>query len=92
MTYAEFVANPMAPLAIVSLVVFVGCAFMILLADTTPTPEYTRLMGEIAERQAKWEAEAPARREAARVAYEERTAKIRAEVRARYATNVAKGE
>jgi len=84
MTYAEFVANPMAPLAVVALVVFVGCMVLIALADTTPTPEYTRLMGEIAERQAKWEAEAPARREAARIAYEERTAKIRAQVRASY--------
>lgn len=84
MTYAEFIANPMAPFAIVCLVVFVGLIIFMALADTSPTPEYTRIMAEHNERMAKWEAEAPARREAARVAYEERTAKIRAQVRANY--------
>lgn len=84
MTFAEFIANPMAPLAIVALIVFVGSMVAIALADNTPTPEYTRIMAEHNERMAKWEAEAPARREAARVAYEERTAKIRAQVRAAY--------
>lgn len=84
MTFAQFLANPMAPVLVIFLVVMLGFAVALLLQDNEPTPEYTRLMAEHAQRQAEWEANAPARREAARQAYLERTAKIRAQVRASY--------
>lgn len=61
MTLAEFTSNPMAPLAVISLLVFVVIAVVGLRMDCSPTPEYTRLMAEHAARMEAWEAGKPAR-------------------------------
>jgi hypothetical protein len=61
MTLVEFTSNPMAPVAVISLAVFIIIAVVGLRMDCSPTPEYTRLMAEHAARMAEWEAGKPAR-------------------------------
>lgn len=94
MTFAEFIANPMAPVAIVALIVFVGFCVIGLCQTNEPTPEYVRLMSEHNARQAEWEAGRPARAEAYKLAYEARLQARReadAEQRAAIRANLAKG-
>lgn len=94
MTFAELIVNPMAPVAVVALVVFIGFCVVGLCQSNEPTPEYVRLMAEHDARQAEWEAGRPARAEAYKLAYAARLQARRegdAEQRAAIRANLAKG-
>lgn len=79
MTMTEFLANPMAPLAVISLIVFVGFIVALALADTSPTPEYVRIMAEHNARMAAFEADKPMRMAQYLLDSEERREKMKAE-------------
>jgi F0F1-type ATP synthase membrane subunit b/b' len=86
MTMTEFLANPMAPVAITFFVLMVGFIVALACQSSEPTPEYLRIMAEHNARMAAWEAEAPARAEAYKAQYAARLETMRQESEARLAS------
>ena len=77
MTFAEFTANPMAPVLIAFLVLMAVFCIVAMFQDSSPTPEYTRIMAEHNARMAAFEADKPMRMAQYLLDSEERREKMR---------------
>lgn len=94
MTMAEFLANPMSPVVIAFLVLMAVFCVVAMFQDSSPTPEYTRIMAEHNARMAAFEADKPMRMAQYLLDSEERREKMRQGMEARIAArrNELKGD
>ena len=83
MTFAEFINNDMALVAVTFGVIMVGFCIALAMQSNEPTPEYTRIMNEHEARMAEWEAGKPERLAVYAAKLEVRRAEVRANITAR---------